>query len=202
MICATDVESRKKALAKVEPYQQSRTSPRCHRMGDKPMTIRYLDPPLHEFLPTKAEDIAELAKEMDMTAEALTNVVESLHEFNPMMGHRGCRLAVSYPEIAEMQTNAVIKAAIKVSKETGKTITPHIMIPLVGEVKELKFVKDVVTATADKLIAEVRPGYEVQGGHHDRDPESCPDCRPDRQGGRVLLLRHQRPDPDDLRLLP
>lgn len=154
MICATDVESRKKALAKVEPYQEQDFTEMYRICGDKPMTIRYLDPPLHEFLPTKAEDIAELAKEMGMTAEALTNVVESLHEFNPMMGHRGCRLAVSYPEIAEMQTNAVIKAAIKVSKETGTLITPHIMIPLVGEAKELKFVKDVVTATADKLIAE------------------------------------------------
>ena len=122
-------------------------------MGDRPMTIRYLDPPLHEFLPTKPEDIAELAKDMGMTAEALTNVVESLHEFNPMMGHRGCRLAVSYPEIAEMQTTAVINAAIKVSRETGHVITPHIMVPLVGEVKELKFVKDIITSTADKLIA-------------------------------------------------
>ena len=154
MICATDVETRKAALAKVEPYQEQDFTDMYRICGDKPMTIRYLDPPLHEFLPTKAEDIAELAVEMGMTAEALTNVVESLHEFNPMMGHRGCRLAVSYPEIAEMQTKAVIKAAIKVSKETGSTITPHIMIPLVGEVKELKYVKDVVVATADKLIAE------------------------------------------------
>ena len=154
MICAPDTESRKVALAKVEPFQEQDFVEMYRICGDKPMTIRYLDPPLHEFLPTKAEDIAELAKEMGMTAEALTNVVESLHEFNPMMGHRGCRLAVSYPEIAEMQTTAVIKAAIQVSKETGTLITPHIMIPLVGEVKELKFVKDVVTATADKLIAE------------------------------------------------
>jgi pyruvate,orthophosphate dikinase len=114
-------------------------------MGDRPMTIRYLDPPLHEFLPTKDEDIAELAADMGMTAEQLKNIVVSLHEFNPMMGHRGCRLCVTYPEIAEMQTNAVIKAALKVSAETGKMITPHIMIPLVGEVKELKFVKDVVS---------------------------------------------------------
>ena len=123
-------------------------------MGERPMTIRYLDPPLHEFLPTKAEDIEALAKDMGMTAEELNNVVVSLHEFNPMMGHRGCRLAVTYPEIAEMQTNAVIKAALKVSAETGKMITPHIMIPLVGEVKELKYVKEIVVATADKLIAE------------------------------------------------
>ncbi len=153
MICATTVEARKAALAKVEPYQEQDFVAMYRIMGDRPMTIRYLDPPLHEFLPTKAEDIAELAAEMGMTAEELTNVVESLHEFNPMMGHRGCRLAVTYPEIAEMQTTAVINAAVQVSKETGKLITPHIMVPLVGEVKELKFVKDVIVATADKLIA-------------------------------------------------
>ncbi len=160
MICATTVEARKAALAKVEPYQEQDFVAMYRIMGDRPMTIRYLDPPLHEFLPTKAEDIAELAADMGMTAEELTNVVESLHEFNPMMGHRGCRLAVTYPEIAEMQTTAVINAAVQVSKETGKLITPHIMVPLVGEVKELKFVKDVIVATADKLIAE--SGLEMQ----------------------------------------
>ena len=163
MICARTVEERKAALAKVEPYQEADFTAMYKIMGDRPMTIRYLDPPLHEFLPTKPEDIAELAKDMGMTTEELTNVVESLHEFNPMMGHRGCRLAVTYPEIAEMQTTAVIKAALKVSAETGKMITPHIMIPLVGEVKELKFVKDVVVKTADALIAEagVDMKYEV-----------------------------------------
>ena len=163
MICARTVEERKAALAKVEPYQEADFVAMYKIMGDRPMTVRYLDPPLHEFLPTKAEDIAELAKDMGMTAEELTNVVESLHEFNPMMGHRGCRLAVTYPEIAEMQTNAVIKAALKVSAETGKMITPHIMIPLVGEVKELKYVKDVVVKTADKLIADagVDMKYEI-----------------------------------------
>ncbi len=154
MICAPDVEARKAALAKVLPFQQQDFTEMFRILDGKPMTIRYLDPPLHEFLPTKAEDIAELAKEMGMTAEALTNIVDSLHEFNPMMGHRGCRLAVSYPEIAEMQTTAVINAAITVSRETGVMVTPHIMIPLVGEVKELKYVKDVVVATADKIIAE------------------------------------------------
>ena len=154
MICATDIETRKKALAKVEPYQEQDFTEMYRICGEKPMTIRYLDPPLHEFLPTKAEDIAELAVEMDMTAEELTNVVESLHEFNPMLGHRGCRLSVTYPEIAEMQTTAVINAAVKVSKEMGIVIKPHIMIPLVGEARELKFVKNIVCATADKLIAE------------------------------------------------
>jgi len=164
MICARTVEDRKKALAKVEPYQEADFTAMYRIMGDRPMTVRYLDPPLHEFLPTKAEDIAELAQDMGMSAEELTNIVESLHEFNPMMGHRGCRLAVTYPEIAEMQTNAVIKAALKVSAETGKMITPHIMIPLVGEVKELKYVKDVVVATADKLIAEAGVDMKYQVG--------------------------------------
>ena len=163
MICARTVEERKAALAKVEPFQEADFTAMYRIMGERPMTIRYLDPPLHEFLPTKAEDIEALAKDMGMSTEELNNVVVSLHEFNPMMGHRGCRLAVTYPEIAEMQTNAVIKAALKVSAETGKMITPHIMIPLVGEVKELKFVKDVVVKTADALIAAagVDMKYEV-----------------------------------------
>ena len=164
MICARTVEEREAALAKVEPYQQSDFEAMYRIMGERPMTIRYLDPPLHEFLPSKDEDIADLAKDMGMTFEELKNVVESLHEFNPMMGHRGCRLAVTYPEIAVMQTRAVIKAALKVSAETGKMITPHIMIPLVGEVKELKFVKDVVVETADKLIAEAGVDMKYQVG--------------------------------------
>ena len=154
MICARTVEERKVALAKVEPFQQSDFEAMYRIMGDRPMTIRYLDPPLHEFLPTQKADIEELAQEMGMTAEELQDVVVSLHEFNPMMGHRGCRLAVTYPEIAEMQTNAVIKAALKVSAETGAMITPYIMIPLVGERKELKFVRDIVVRTADALIKE------------------------------------------------
>ena len=163
MICARTVEERKTALAKVEPFQEADFTAMYRIMGDRPMTIRYLDPPLHEFLPTKPEDIAALAKDMGMTTDELNNVVVSLHEFNPMMGHRGCRLAVTYPEIAEMQTNAVIKAALKVSAETGKMITPHIMVPLVGEVKELKYVKDVIVKTADALIAAagVDMKYEV-----------------------------------------
>ena len=153
MICARTVEERETALAKVEPFQQSDFEAMYRIMGERPMTIRYLDPPLHEFLPTKDEDIKELAADMGMTFDDLKNVVASLHEFNPMMGHRGCRLAVTYPEIAAMQTRAVIKAALNVSAETGYVITPHIMIPLVGEVKELKFVKDVVVKVADELIA-------------------------------------------------
>ncbi len=153
MIVAKDVETRKKALAKLRPYQQGDFEAMYEVLQGRPMTVRYLDPPLHEFLPNKEEEIVELAAEMGITADELRETVDSLHEFNPMMGHRGCRLAVTYPEIAEMQTEAVISAAINVNRKHPEyNIVPEIMIPLVGEVKELKFVKDVVVATADKLI--------------------------------------------------
>ncbi|MBO1678782.1 pyruvate, phosphate dikinase [Bittarella massiliensis (ex Durand et al. 2017)] len=163
MIVAENTEDRKKALAKIEPYQQGDFEALYEAMEGDPVTIRFLDPPLHEFLPTKEEDIKEIADELGITVAKLKEVIASLHEFNPMMGHRGCRLAVSYPEIAEMQTTAVIKAAINVTKKGNFSVKPQIMIPLVGEVKELKFVKDVVVATADKLIAEagIDLKYEV-----------------------------------------
>ena len=164
MIVAKDVESRKKALAKLLPYQQGDFEAMYEVLEGRPMTVRYLDPPLHEFLPTKEEDIASIAGELSITVAELKGVIASLHEFNPMMGHRGCRLAVTYPEIAEMQTTAVINAAINVNrKHPGWNIVPEIMIPLVGEVKELKFVKDIVTSTADRLIAEagVKMEYHV-----------------------------------------
>ena len=164
MIVAKDTESRKKALAKLLPYQQGDFEAMYEVLEGRPMTVRYLDPPLHEFLPTKEEDIAEIAAELGITVDELKQVIASLHEFNPMMGHRGCRLAVSYPEIAEMQTTAVISAAINVNKKHPDwNIVPEIMIPLVGEVKELKFVKDIVTSTADKLIADagVKMAYHV-----------------------------------------
>ena len=164
MIVAKDVESRKKALAKLLPYQQGDFEAMYEVLEGRPMTVRYLDPPLHEFLPTKEEDIASIAGELSITVADLKGVIASLHEFNPMMGHRGCRLAVTYPEIAEMQTTAVINAAINVNrKHPGWNIVPEIMIPLVGEVKELKFVKDIVTSTAARLIAEagVKMEYHV-----------------------------------------
>ena len=155
MIVAKDAESRKKALAKILPYQQGDFEAMYEALEGRPMTIRYLDPPLHEFLPTKEEDIAEIAAELNISVDELKAVIASLHEFNPMMGHRGCRLAVTYPEIAEMQTTAVITAAINTKKKHPDwEIVPEIMIPLVGEVKELKYVKNFVVATADKLIAE------------------------------------------------
>src|SRR5699024_2314780 len=126
-----------------------------------PVTIRFLDPPLHEFLPTDEEDIRNLAKEMNITVEKLKDTIVSLHEFNPMMGHRGCRLAVTYPEIAEMQTTAVIEAAINTKKKHPDwNIVPEIMIPLVGEIKELEYVKSVVTKTADELIK--KSGSDLQ----------------------------------------
>ncbi len=154
MIVSEDVDSRKKALAKLLPYQQSDFEGIYEAMEGCPVVIRFLDPPLHEFLPTQEDDIVELAGEMNVSVERLKDIIEGLHEFNPMMGHRGCRLSVSYPEIAEMQTTAVIQAALNVQKKHPEWhMIPEIMIPLVGEVKELKYVKDVVVSTADAIIA-------------------------------------------------
>ncbi|MEE1077354.1 MAG: pyruvate, phosphate dikinase [Acutalibacteraceae bacterium] len=164
MIVSETVEEREKALAKIMPLQQGDFEEMYRVLEGRPMTIRFLDPPLHEFVPTKEEDINELAGEMNITVEHLKEIIAGLHEFNPMMGHRGCRLAVTYPEIAAMQTTAVINAAIVVNKENPEyNIVPEIMIPLVGEIKELKYVKDVVTTTADKIIAEagVTMDYKV-----------------------------------------
>ena len=154
MIVSKDVESRVRALNKLLPMQRSDFKGIYKAMGGRPVTIRFLDPPLHEFLPTEEADIRALASEMNLTYEGLLQTVESLHEFNPMLGHRGCRLAVTYPEIAEMQTRAVIEAAIEVRQETGIEVVPEIMIPLVGEVKELEFVKNTVDETAKKVMAE------------------------------------------------
>ncbi|WP_444642533.1 pyruvate, phosphate dikinase [Caproiciproducens sp. R1] len=164
MIVAKTTEEREKALVKLTPFQQGDFEGIYEVMEGRPVIIRFLDPPLHEFLPTKEEDIKEIAGELNITVADLKNVIASLHEFNPMMGHRGCRLAVSYPEIARMQTTAVINAAIAVNKKHPEFKTePRIMIPLVGEQKELKFVKDIVTETADKIIKEagVSLRYEV-----------------------------------------
>ncbi len=154
MITSKDVDQRKVALAKLLPMQKSDFKGIYEALEGRPVTIRLLDPPLHEFLPNDDEDIAALAKEMGITFDELKATVAELHEFNPMMGHRGCRLAVTYPEIAEMQTRAIIEAAIEVNKEKGYSIVPEIMVPLVGEIKELKYVKDVIVETADKVIAE------------------------------------------------
>ncbi|MCI5800732.1 MAG: pyruvate, phosphate dikinase [Oscillospiraceae bacterium] len=153
MICSDTVEQRKKALAKLEPMQQGDFEALYEAMEGCPVTIRFLDPPLHEFVPTEEKDIEALANTMGKTVADIKAIISSLHEFNPMMGHRGCRLAVTYPEIAEMQTRAVIKAALNVQKKHPDwTIVPEIMIPLVGEIKELAYVKKVVTDTADAEI--------------------------------------------------
>ncbi len=154
MIVSKNEEQRRKALEKLLPMQRGDFEGLFMAMGGRPVTIRFLDPPLHEFLPQEEEDIIEIAGEMNMEVADLKQIIADLHEFNPMLGHRGCRLAVTYPEIAEMQTRAVIEAAINVKKATGLDIEPEIMIPLVGMVNELKFVKNVVTKTADEIIAQ------------------------------------------------
>ena len=154
MIVSKDEAQRRKALEKLLPMQRGDFEGLFMAMGGRPVTIRFLDPPLHEFLPQEEADIVEIAGEMNMPVEELKQIIEDLHEFNPMLGHRGCRLAVTYPEIAEMQTRAVIEAAINVKKATGLDIEPEIMIPLVGMINELKFVKNIVVKTADAIIAE------------------------------------------------
>ena len=157
MICSDTVEQREKALAKLEPMQQSDFEGIYEAMEGCPVTIRFLDPPLHEFVPTEEDDIALLAKDLGKSVEEIKDIIASLHEFNPMMGHRGCRLAVTYPEIAAMQTRAVIKAALAVNARHPEwNLVPEIMIPLVGEVKELAFVKSTVVETANKLIADAK----------------------------------------------
>ena len=155
MICSDTVEQREKALAKLEPMQQGDFEAMYIALEGRPMTVRFLDPPLHEFVPTEEADIEQLAKDMGKSVQDIKNIIASLHEFNPMMGHRGCRLAVTFPEIAKMQTAAIIKAALAVrSRRPAWKITPEIMVPLVGEEKELAFVKSVIDKTAKKIIKE------------------------------------------------
>jgi len=164
MIVSTTVEARKKALKKILPMQQKDFKGIFKAMQGKSVTIRFLDPPLHEFLPHKDEEIKALAKDMGLTFNELKATVESLHEFNPMMGHRGLRLAVTYPEIAEMQTEAVIKAAIEVQKEDKIEVVPEIMIPLTSDSVEFKYVKDIVTATADRILDENKVSMHYKVG--------------------------------------
>ena len=165
MICSDTVEEREAALAKIEPMQQSDFEKLYEALGGYPVTIRFLDPPLHEFVPTTEPEIEALAKAQNKTVAQIKQIIADLHEFNPMMGHRGCRLTVTYPEIARMQTAAVIKAAINVKKKHKDwNIVPEIMIPLTGEVKEMKFVKDIVVEVADKLIAEAKSDIKYEVG--------------------------------------
>ena len=164
MILAETTEEREAALDKLIPYQKGDFKAMYKVLKDLPMTVRYLDPPLHEFLPKEDEEIKALAKDMGVTEETLRAKCDELHEFNPMMGHRGCRLAVTYPEIAKMQTRALMEAAIEVKEEDGYNIVPEIMIPLVGEVKELKFVKDIVVEVAEQVKKEKKSDMKYHIG--------------------------------------
>ena len=174
MICSDTVEEREAALAKIEPMQQADFEGLFEALGGYPVTIRFLDPPLHEFVPTSEEDIAALAKTQGKTVAQIKDIISSLHEFNPMMGHRGCRLTVTYPEIAVMQTKAVIKAAISVvKKHPDWTLVPEIMIPLTGETKELKIVKDIVVKTAEEVIAASGVALKYEVGTMIEIPRAC-----------------------------
>ncbi|MBE6704323.1 MAG: pyruvate, phosphate dikinase [Ruminococcaceae bacterium] len=174
MICSDTVEAREAALAKILPYQQGDFEALYEALEGTPVCIRFLDPPLHEFVPTEEADIAALAKAQGKTVEDIKALISSLHEFNPMMGHRGCRLAVTYPEIAKMQTAAVIRAAINVQKKHADwNVKPEIMIPLVGDIKELKFVKKVVVETADAEIAAAGAKLEYEVGTMIEIPRAC-----------------------------
>ncbi len=164
MILSKTVEAREEALSELIPFQKGDFKGLYEVMEGRPVTIRFLDPPLHEFVPTNEDDIAALAKDMDLTVAEVKAVCDSLHEFNPMMGHRGCRLAVTYPEIAKMQTRAVMEAAIEVKNEKGFNIVPEIMIPLVGELRELKFVKNIVVETAEAVKKELNSDIEYHIG--------------------------------------
>ncbi len=174
MICATNEEERAEALEKVLPYQEEDFEELFEALQGAPVTIRFLDPPLHEFVPTEPEDIAKLARAQHKTVEEIQNVVDSLHEFNPMMGHRGCRLAVTYPSIAKMQTRAVIAAALTVQKQHPEwTVRPEIMIPLIGDVKELRYVRKIVEETADPLIEASGIDLEYEVGTMIELPRAC-----------------------------
>ena len=165
MICSDTIEGREKALAKLEPMQQGDFEGMFEALEGYPMTVRFLDPPLHEFVPTAADDIALLAQSTGKSVDDVNAIIDSLHEFNPMMGHRGCRLAVTYPEIAAMQTRAIIKAALNIhAKHPDWNLVPEIMIPLVGDVKELAFVKSIVVSTADALIATAKSDLKYMVG--------------------------------------
>jgi pyruvate,orthophosphate dikinase len=174
MICSETEEQRQNALAKLEPMQQADFEGIYRAMESRPVTIRFLDPPLHEFVPTEEHDIEALARALFKSVDEVKAIISSLHEFNPMMGHRGCRLAVTYPEIAEMQTRAVIKAAIAIKKEHHVwDLVPEIMIPLVGEVKEFIFVKNIVVRTADELIKESGVDLKYLVGTMIEIPRAC-----------------------------
>ncbi len=202
MICSTTVEEREAALAKVLPYQQEDFEGLFEALEGNPVTIRFLDPPLHEFVPSEEEDIKKLADAQGKTVEEIKTIINSLHEFNPMMGHRGCRLAVTYPEIAKMQTTAVIRAAINVKKAHADwNICPEIMIPLVGDIKELKYVKKFVVETADAEIAAAGVDLKYEVGTMIEIPRAALTADQIASEADFFCFGTQRLNSDDIRLL-
>ena len=202
MILADDEKSRRAALAKLLPMQREDFVELFEIMSGLPVTIRLLDPPLHEFLPHTEEEIAEVAAAMNADPAKLADRARELHEFNPMLGFRGCRLAIAYPEIAEMQARAIFEAAVEAGKRTGKPVVPEVMVPLIATKAEFDLVKARIDAMAAGGGEGDRRQARLPGRHHDRAAARRADGGRDRADGGVLLLRHQRPDADDLRHQP
>ena len=201
MIVAEDVAARKKALKKLLPLQRRDFVGIFKEMDGLPVTVRLLDPPLHEFVPKTKEDTKALADKVGIPVAQLNAKIASLHELNPMLGHRGCRLGVTYPEIYDMQVQAIMEAAVEVAKK-GVKVLPEIMIPLTGTKQEMEMMRANALAVIEDVFKKQGQAGRHPGRHHDRDSARRPGGGQDRRGGRVLLLRHQRPHPDDLRLLP
>ena len=202
MILAEDEKTRRAALAKLLPMQRNDFVELFKIMGALPVTIRLLDPPLHEFLPHTDDEIATVAAAMGADPKKLADRARELREFNPMLGFRGCRLAIAYPEIAEMQARAIFEAAIEVSRATGAPVVPEIMVPLIASKAELDLIKARIDAMARNGLRRGQEQGRISGRHHDRTPARCAQGRRDRRYRRVLLLRHQRPDADRLRHQP
>ena len=203
MILADDEKARRAALAKLLPMQRDDFVELFEIMDGLPVTIRLLDPPLHEFLPHTDEEIAEVAAgAWAPIRRSSRDRARELHEFNPMLGFRGCRLAIAYPEIAEMQARAIFEAAVEVGRATGAPVVPEIMVPLVASKAELDLVKARIDAMAETVVAETRRKVDYQVGTMIELPRAALQGRRDRRDRRVLLLRHQRPDPDHLRHQP
>ncbi len=200
-ILAQDAAAREKALAKLLPLQRSDFEGIFKAMDGYGVTIRLIDPPLHEFVPQDEAGQAEMAKRMGTTPDVVAAHVKKLHEMNPMLGHRGCRLSITYPELCVMQTRAIIEAACNVAK-TGRKVLPEIMVPLVGAKAELDYCAEIIRQTADAIIKGKESQGEVSRRHHGRSPARGAHRRRHRRNRRVLQLRHQRHDPDDLRLQP
>ncbi len=202
MILSDDEKSRRAALAKLLPMQRADFVELFEIMQGLPVTIRLLDPPLHEFLPHTEEEIAEVAAAMGADPRKLADRARELHEFNPMLGFRGCRLAIAYPEIAEMQARAIFEAAVEAGKRTGKPVVPEVMVPLIATKAELDLVKASIDAMAEAVARETKAKVDLPGRHHDRAAAGVVARRRDRRERGILFLRHQRSDPDRLRHFP